>query len=379
MRDFVMTSESVTMGHPDKLCDRISDAVVDAWLASGQRAGVNAECALAGGVAFLSVRAGGEDPVDAAALARRVVAESGYDPEDGHETMTVILELARDPALAPDRIARSAGRQMVTAFGYACDSTPTGLPAPIDAAHRIARALDAGRVDGRLGWLGPDAKAQVAVRFEDRRPVAVEAVALTLDTGGEIGQPSVEAAVREHAVAPALAACGVPLAEAALVTVISTETASGPAAHTGLTGRKTSDDGYGAFVHQSGSALSGKDPSRIDRIADYAARHAARGIVAAGLAREAEVQLSYIPGRATPYDVEVDSHGTGTAADREIRARLLDVVDFRAEAIAERLGLWELPGRHGGRFYQRLAAYGQIGRDDLELPWDAPTLAEALG
>jgi S-adenosylmethionine synthetase len=210
MRDFVMTSESVTMGHPDKLCDRISDAVVDAWLASGQRAGVNAECAIASGVAFLSVRAGGADPIDAAALARRVVAEAGYAPESEGDAMTVILELAHDPALAPERIAQAAARQMVTAFGYACDSTPTGLPAPIDAAHRIARALDAARIDGRLAWLRPDAKAQVAVRFRDRRPVAVEAVALTLGTDEEVGQATIEAAVQEEAVAPALAAAGLP-------------------------------------------------------------------------------------------------------------------------------------------------------------------------
>ncbi|MFP4238522.1 MAG: methionine adenosyltransferase domain-containing protein [Rhodosalinus sp.] len=378
MRDFVMTSESVTMGHPDKLCDRISDAVVDAWLASGQRAGVNAECAIASGVVFLSVRAGRPDPIDAAALARRVVAEAGYGPESEEDAMTVILELAHDPALAPERIAQAAARQMVTAFGYACDSTPTGLPAPIDAAHRIARALDAARIDGRLAWLRPDAKAQVAVRFRDRRPVAVEAVALTLGTDEEVGLATVEAAVREEAVAPALAAAGLPLSPGAEVTAfVSDET--GPAAHTGLTGRKTADDGYGVFVRQSGSALSGKDPSRIDRIADYAARHAARGIVAAGLAREVEVQLSYLPGRASPYDVEVDTYGTATIPDAEIEARLVAAVDLRAEAIAERLALWDLPARHGGRFYQRLASYGQMGRDDLALPWDAPDLAGVLG
>jgi S-adenosylmethionine synthetase len=378
MRDFVRTSESVTMGHPDKLCDRISDAVVDAWLAEGGRAGVAAECAIASGVAFLSIRAGSAEPVDAAALARRVVAEAGYPAEDGHAAMTVILELSRDAELAPDRLLGGAGRQMVTAFGYASDALPCGMPAPIALAHRLTRGLDAARADGRLGWLTPDGKVQVAVRHADRRPVEVLALALTLGTLEPIAAASVEAAVRAEVIAPALAALALPLAAEAAVDIAVSAQAAGPVAHTGLTGRKTADDGYGAYIHQSGSALSGKDPARLDRIADYAARHAARGIVAAGLAREVEVQLSYLPGHARPFDVEIDTHGSGARPDAEIRRRLTEAVDLRPGAIAERLGLWELPARHGGRFYQRLAAHGQIGRDDMGLPWDAPDLADAL-
>ena len=378
MRDFVRTSESVTMGHPDKLCDRISDAVIDAWLATGARAGVTAECALASGVAFLSIRAGGEAPVDAAALARRVVAEAGYPAEDGHAEMTVILELSRDPDLAPDRLAAGAARQMVTAFGYAGDALPCGMPAAIAAAHRLTRALDAGRQGGRLGWLTPDAKVQVAMRHADRRPVEIPALAVTVGTLEPVGQDTVEAAIREEVIAPALAALGLPLARNATVDIAVSAAATGPAAHTGLTGRKTADDRYGAFVHQSGSALSGKDPARLDRIADYAARHAARGIVAAGLAREVEVQLSWLPGRDRPHDIEIDSFGSGALPDGEISRRLAEAVDLRAGAIAERLGLWDLPARHGGRFYQRLATHGQFGRDDLDLPWDATDLAGAL-
>lgn len=378
MRDFVRTSESVTMGHPDKLCDRISDAVIDAWLAGGGRAGVAAECAIASGVAFLSIRSGSAEPVDAAALARRVVAEAGYPAQDGHAAMTVILELSRDAALAPDRLGGGAARQMVTSFGYAGDALPSGMPAPIAVAHRLTQGLDAARGDGRLGWLTPDGKVQVAVRHADRRPVEIPALALTLGTVEPIGTPSVEAAVRAEVIEPALAALGLPLSEGAAVDIAVSATAAGPVAHTGLTGRKTADDGYGAHIHQSGSALSGKDPSRLDRIADYASRHAARGIVAAGLAREVEVQLSYLPGHDGPFDLEVDSHGSGTRPDAEIRRRLAEAVDLRAGAIAERFGLWDLPARHGGRFYQRLAAHGQMGREDLDLPWDATDLADAL-
>jgi S-adenosylmethionine synthetase len=378
MRDFVMTSDAVTAGHPDKLCDQISDAVVDAWLCESGRAGVNAECALASGVAFLSIRSGSDVSVDAAALARRVVEEAGYDPAEGGAAMTVLLELSRDPSLSPGQIGTGVARHMVTAFGYACEGSATATPAPIESAHRLATALDAARRDGRLGWLRPDAKAQVAVRYADRRPIAIEAVAMEVRTLEELTQETVETAIRTELVGPVLASCDVPLAEGARLSVIARPGPAGPAVHTGLTGRKTADDGYGSFVRQSGSALSGKDPSRIDRIADYAARHAACGIVSAGLARECEVQLSYVPGQEDAYDVEVDTYGSGALPDADICKRLREVADLRVAAIAERFRLWDLPKERGGAFYRHLAVYGQVGRDDMETPWDAPTLAHAL-
>lgn len=376
MRNFVMTSDAVTMGHPDKLCDQISDAVVDAWLAEGPRAGVSAECAIASGVAFLSVRSGASSTVDAAALVRRLVAAAGYDAVD-EDRMSVILNLAQDPALAAERLAVGRARHMVTAIGYACEG-PGGMPAPVMLARRLVRAMDAARAEGRLGWLLPDAKAQVAVRFEDRRPEQVTAVTLSLATAEVLSEASLAAMLRETVIDPAIAAQGLAADASLRLTVQAVAGPAGPEVHTGLTGRKTGQDGYGSFVRHSGSALSGKDPSRIDRVADYAARHAARGVVAAGLARECEVQLTYIPGDTLPVSVEVDTYRSGTVADTEIRRMLEDRVDFRPGAIAERFGLWDLPAGHGGRFYQELARYGQIGRDDLELPWDAPTLAQDL-
>ncbi|MGP6088911.1 methionine adenosyltransferase domain-containing protein [Antarctobacter jejuensis] len=376
MRNFVMTSDAVTKGHPDKLCDQISDAVVDAWLTEGGRAGVNAECALASGVAFLSVRSGMAAPVDAAALVRRLVAEAGYDGVD-EDRMTVILDLARGEDLSPEQIAKARARHMVTAIGYACDGAGA-MPAPVMLARGLVAGMDAARESGRLGWLLPDAKAQVAVRFEDRRPVAVTAVALSLGTVESMSEQSIAAVMRDEVIARAMTGLDLQPAKDLRLTVQAHSGPAGPAAHTGLTGRKTGEDGYGAFVRHSGSALSGKDPSRIDRVADYAARFAARGVVAAGLARECEVQLSYIPGDIAPASIEVDSHDSGTLPDSQIRQRLQEKMDFRIGAIAERFGLWDLPAARNGRFYQLLATYGQIGREDLETPWDRADLAGDL-
>ncbi|WP_323770775.1 methionine adenosyltransferase domain-containing protein [Antarctobacter sp.] len=377
MKNFVMASDAVTMGHPDKLCDQISDAVVDAWLAEGARDGVNAECALASGVAFLSVRSGAAAPVDAAQLVRRVVGAAGYDGID-EDRMSVILDLSRDETMSADLLSAGIARHMVTAIGYACEG-PGAMPAPVMLARGLAAGLDSARASGRLGWLLPDAKAQVAVRFEDRRPVQVTAVALSLGTVEAMSEESIASILRDEVIAPVVARQGLAQAEGLRLSVQAQNGPGGPAVHTGLTGRKTGEDSYGAFVRHSGSALSGKDPSRIDRVADYAARHAARGVVAAGLARECEVQLSYIPGDAAPASIEVDCHDSGSMPDAEIRRLLTAKIDFRLVAMVERFGLWDLPAAREGRFYQRLATYGQIGRDDLQTPWDAPTLAAELG
>ncbi|WP_372894094.1 methionine adenosyltransferase domain-containing protein [Rhodosalinus sp.] len=374
MRNFVMTSESVTEGHPDKLCDQISDAVVDAYLAAGVQAGVSAECAIATGVTFLSVRAGAEAPLDLAALTRRVMAEAGYPPETGGAP-TVMLDLAR----APELETGARARHMVSAFGYACAESPTAMPYPIEAAHRIAAALDAARRERRLPWLAPDAQAQVAVTFRERRAVALGAVALSF---GHADMPGEEAAREElmtEAVRPALAELGVQPDETTRVILFPAHGRAGPQAHSGLTGRKSADDAYGAFIRRSGPALSGKDPSRIDRIAAYAARQAARAVVAADLAEECEAQLSYIVGDAAPVTVEVDTHGSGRAGDETLSRRLREVCDFRVGAIAERMGLWTLPAERGGRFYRDLARYGHMGRDDLAPPWeDVDELAARL-
>lgn len=376
MRDFVMTSESVTEGHPDKLCDQISDAVIDAYLAAGLRAGIVAECAMATGVTFLSVRAGAEAPVDLAGLCRRVIAETGHSET---RAPTVMLDLDRTPELAAAELAAAPARHMVSAFGYACGDGPNAMPLPVAAAHRIAKALDHARRERRLDWLSPDSQVQVAVTFRDRRPVAIKAIALNL---GHL-RPLEEAAATEvtlaEAVRPALTDIPVPITEETRIVVIPAGGPAGPGVHSGLTGRKSADDAYGSFIRRGGPALSGKDPSRIDRIAAYAARQAARAVVTAGLARECELQLSYIVGDEAPVTVEVDSYGSGTIDDGAISRRLREITDFRVSAIAERMGLWALPGTRGGRFYQNLARYGHMGRDGLAPPWeDVSDLARLL-
>lgn len=378
MRDFVITSESVTKGHPDKLCDQISDAVIDAYLASGVRAGVVAECALASGVAFLSVRAGVEAPLDLAGMARRVVSDAGYGAEQPGREPTVMLDLTHSPDLAELPDEPLYARHMVSAFGYACEQTSTMMPYPIWAAHRLTAAMDAAREDGRLPWLAPDAQAQVAVRFAGRRPVAISAIALTMGTLEPRGAEEIERALRAHVIDPAFSEGGLePDDDTRLVRLVM-DGPAGPAAHSGLTGRKAADDAYGSFVRRSGPALSGKDPTRIDRISAYAARQAARAVVASGLAAECEVQLSYIMGDAGPASVEVDSYGSGTVPDSNISKRLREEMDFRVGAIIERLGLWDLPARHNGRFYRNLATYGHMGRLDLGAPWDDADLLPAL-
>lgn len=381
MRDFVMTSEAVSAGHPDKLCDQISDAIVDGCLASGLRSGINAECALATGVVFLSIHAEEELAIDPAGIARQVIAEAGYAAGPGgggFSSPTVMLDLSLpDGRPARDRRHGTASH-MVTAFGYACDSTPERMPMPIWMAHRMSRAIDQARRDGRIGWISPDAQAQAAVRFADRRPVAIDAVALRFGTRERVSDEAAHAALIEGVVQPVLEEARLESGGAPRIIIAGAEGEAGPLAHSGLTGRKSADDAYGSFIRRAGPSLSGKDPARIDRIANYAARHAARNVLAAGLAREIEVQLSYVIGDAAPVSVEVDSFGTGTVGDEVISARLKDKLDFRVAAIAERMGLWELPAARGGRFYRDLAVYGHMGRDDLAAPWEDTALAGEL-
>ncbi|WP_306119104.1 MULTISPECIES: methionine adenosyltransferase domain-containing protein [unclassified Roseitalea] len=379
MRNFVMTSESVTAGHPDKLCDQISDAVIDAYLAHGTRTPVTAECAIATGIVFLSIRAEQEAPFDPAALARRVAESAGYASFRGKASPTVMLDLSFPPA---DRGAHRNGlaTHLTTSFGYACQHTPDLMPYPIWAAHRLSQALDAARRQGRIAWLQPDAQAQVAVEMRERRPVAIRAIAISGATRQAMPQDQIEHDLASEVIDPAFRSAPVvpdPMTRRVFA-VIADE--GGPSAHSGLTGRKNADDTYGGFVRHSAAALSGKAPARIDRTAAYAARQMARAVVVAGLASECEVQLSYVIGDEGPVSVELDFFGSGAGQESRIGRRLGEVVDLRVGAIAERMGLWELPGRHDGRFYRDLAVYGHMGRDELAPPWeDVTAIAAALG
>jgi len=383
----IFTSSSVTSGHPDKLCDQISDAVVDAYLDADDNARVIAEAAMARGILFLAVRGSPVDGVDVAAVARQVIAEAGYTSERepfsaGRCTITTSLS---DIAPAPDDEAAPddpVSEQQATLFGYACDETPAYLPAPLWIAHRVARVLEAARRDGLVPMLAPDGQVQAAVVYDGGEAKALHALtevtATRSDAGAELEE--LRQAVRDAVVLPALADCPLPRSSDAriLVNPAGLVVGGGPDLHAGLTGRKTAIDTYGEVARHSGAALSGKSPDRIDRSAAYAARFAARNIVAAGLARRCEVFLSYDVGRAEPVGVGVETFGTGRENEDSIVRRLIRAMDFRPGAIRRRFRLGQLPSAHAGIFYRRLAAYGQMGRDDLEPPWERTDLLDDL-
>jgi S-adenosylmethionine synthetase len=386
--DLIFTSESVTPGHPDKLCDQISDAAIDAFLRQDAGAHAVVECAVATGVVFIAVRCAAEAVVDHPSLARKVIADAGYlggrfDARNC-SILTSLTDLplsARRPppvALDDEAIERCPAQDQANVFGYACRETPELMPIPITLAHRLARALDQAR--SRFPWLSPDGKTQVSVEYRKGRPVRIHTMSIIAALAVEAKASEAEEGLRVLALDA--------FQEENLKPDVRTEIqvnaggpyeVGGPARHAGLTGRKNGIDTYGEIARQSGAALSGKDPSRIDRIGAYAARHAAKNVVAAELADRCEVHLAYAVGRAQPLSLAVETFGTGRVADRTIARRLMQAIDFRPAAIAFRFGLRTRPARAGERgFYQPLAVYGHFGRPELDLPWEATDRISAL-
>ncbi|GGB38109.1 S-adenosylmethionine synthase [Roseibium aquae] len=373
MRDFVLSSQAVTSAHPDKMSDQVCDAMVDAFLTAPAPAACVAECALASGIVFLSLRYGGPLSFDPAALARQVIAKEGYGGETGGSQPTVMLDLTEMPELVglPERVISLADR-MTTAFGYACDHTPERMPLPIRDAHRVCMAIEDAIRDRRLMGIARDAQAQIAVRFAGRRPVDVTGIAVGVFAPGHSKPDALEEMIRAEAIKPALAGSECPITTATRISVTSVDSPGGPSVHAGLTGRKSSADGYGGFCRETSSAFSGKHPARIDRVAAYAARQAAVSVVAAGLARECEVQLSYVPGDSEAASLEVDCFETALLPESEISETLRQRIDFSIGGIIERLNLWALPRARGGQFYAPLARRSHFGRTDMDLPWDQP-------
>lgn len=390
--DYVFSSESVTAGHPDKLCDQISDAIVDRYLRQDRAARVAAECAVSTGILLVSIKADANATVDASTAAREVLQDVGYDAGNGfdprtcpvmtslHESLDERIARIDEEQLPPEEVDLIAAKDQATVFGFACKDTPIGLPLPIWLAHRLAQRLWAVREE--LPYLSPDGKTQVAVEYHEHRPVRVHGIALIacqLDAREPTAE-RLEAELRARVVEPVFA--GLPLRPDDKTRIaINPEgplVPGGPALHAGLTGRKTAVDGYGEFARSGAAAFCGKDPSRIDRVGRYAAHHAARNVVAAGLADRCEVQLSYAIGLARPVSVIVNTYGTARIADADLEARIERVFDFRPAAIVRKFKLRSLPAEHGGTFYRKLASYGQFGRSDLDLGWDRVDCAEAL-
>jgi S-adenosylmethionine synthetase len=376
--EYIFTSQSVTDGHPDKLCDQMSDALVGNYLLQDPTALVAAECAVSTGIVFVSIKSSADAMVDVPNTAREVIRSVGYDRGEfsfrNCTVMTTQTEMAGGAnRLFDNELDRLASQDNVTVFGFACDHTADFMPLPIWLAHRLVQQLDEVR-RGALYYLAPDGQCQVGVAFRNGTPVRIDSISL-VTSQWKRKHPDPEELRRDllaHVVEPVFAAERIgPDSETRIdINPEGPMHKGGPSVHAGLTGRKNAIDTYGGFARQSGAALSGKDPTRADRIGAYAARHAAKNVVAAGLAARCEVMLSYSIGQVEPASVRVESFGSGRMTDAELTRWVNERFDFRLGEIVRRFHLRELARACDGSFYRRLAVYGHVGRTDLELPWE---------
>ena len=409
-RRYLFSSESVTEGHPDKICDQISDTILDALLTQDPSSRVAAEVVVSTGLVLVTGEITSKAQVNYVNLVRNKIAEIGYtDAVNGFcsnscSVLVALDEQSPDIAQGVNTAQESREQDSEEAFdsvgagdqglmfGFACNETPELMPLPISLAHRIARRLAAVRKTGQLPYLRPDGKTQVTVAYEDGRPVGIDTILISTQHAPSIGditeQAAIQAKIKEDlwsaVVKPVFADIDLqPDAQTRfLVNPTGKFVIGGPQGDSGLTGRKIIVDTYGGYSRHGGGAFSGKDPTKVDRSAAYACRYVAKNIVAAGLAEKCEVQLSYAIGVARPVSILVETFGTGKVDDD----LLLDLVkkhfELRPAGIIQAFNLRLLPASRGGRFYQEVAAYGHFGRSDLDLPWEqtdkAALLKEAL-
>ena len=381
----LFTSESVTEGHPDKLCDQVSDAVLDAILTQDPMARVACETCTAPGMVMVMGEITTSAYVDIPAVVRQTVLEIGYDSADKYfdgntcAVLTSIHEQSADIAMGVDDALESraaedadtgAGDQGMM-FGYACDETPEKMPMPIALAHQLTRRLAEVRKSGLLPWVYPDGKSQVTVAYEDDRPVAVDTVVISTQHAASVSQEEIRAGILEHVIRPVIPENLMTSETRVLVNPTGRFVIGGPVGDTGLTGRKIIVDTYGGYAPHGGGAFSGKDPTKVDRSAAYAARYAAKNVVAAGLARRCQIQLAYAIGVARPVSILVDTFGTGIVPDERLMEAVSSVFDFRPAAIIRTLDLRR-------PVYRQTAAYGHFGRTDIDLPWEREDRADAL-
>jgi S-adenosylmethionine synthetase len=387
----LFTSESVTEGHPDKICDQISDAVLDAFLKEDPNARVACEVSVATGLVLvigeISSRA---DYVDISAIARKTIKEIGYTRAKfgfDYQTCAVLTSLneqsadiaqgvnqaleAREGNMSDEEIESLGAGDQGLMFGFAVNETPELMPLPISLAHRLARRLSEVRKNGTLPYLRPDGKTQVSVEYEDDKPVRVDTIVVSTQHAEEISLDQIQRDIKEHVIKPEVPAALLDADTKYFINPTGRFVIGGPQGDAGLTGRKIIVDTYGGYARHGGGAFSGKDPTKVDRSAAYAARYVAKNIVAAGLADKCEIQLAYAIGVARPVSISVDTYGTGKVSEEKLVELIGTNFDLRPAGIIKELGL-------RNPIYRQTAAYGHFGRTDVDLPWERTDKAATL-
>jgi S-adenosylmethionine synthetase len=386
----LFTSESVTEGHPDKICDQISDAVLDAIFAEDPNARVACETAVTTGLVLVMGEISTKCYVDIPKVVRNTIREIGYDrakygfDSDTCAVITSIDEQSADIAMGVDKALEAKNGEMSDSqieaigagdqgmmFGFACDETPELMPMPISLAHKLVKRLTDIRKDGTLDYLRPDGKSQVTVEYDGDRPVRIDTVVISTQHGPEVSHDTIERDVIELVIKPVIPAELLDKNTRFLINPTGRFVVGGPQGDSGLTGRKIIVDTYGGYARHGGGAFSGKDPTKVDRSAAYAARYVAKNLVAAGLAKKCEVQLAYAIGVAKPVSILIDTYGTGTLPEEKLIQLVQTYFDLRPAGIIQTLNLRR-------PIYKQTAAYGHFGRTDVDLSWERTDKAEIL-